>query len=100
MSEHDDSRTARDRDRRLFLEKAGRFAAVTPPVVALMLSATDRARAAAASGLTTLTTTASLTNNGILYDNRVLHDNRVHYDHHHRDGVLVVWPLLRGSSKS
>lgn len=33
-----------DRDRRQFLDKAGRFAAVTPPTVALMLSATGRAR--------------------------------------------------------
>jgi hypothetical protein len=41
--------------RRLFLEKAGRFAAATPPAVALMLSATGSARAGAVSGGTTTT---------------------------------------------
>ncbi len=55
------ARTAKDADRRLFLEKAGRFAAVTPPVVALMLSATGKARAAAASGGTHTTTTTTTT---------------------------------------
>ena len=48
--------------RRLFLEKAGRFAAVTPPAVALMLSAAGKARAATGSGhTTTLTTTSDIT---------------------------------------
>ena len=51
------NRTAKDADRRLFLEKAGRFAAVTPPVVALMLSASGKARAFVASGGTHTTTT-------------------------------------------
>ena len=46
--------------RRLFLEKAGRFAAATPPAVALMLSATGAARAQVTSGGTT-TATASTT---------------------------------------
>jgi len=50
-----------DRDRRQFLDKAGRFAAVTPPTVALMLSATGRARAQATSGTTTTTTTTVTT---------------------------------------
>ncbi len=54
------NRTAKDADRRLFLEKAGRFAAVTPPVVALMLSATGKARAFAASGGTTTTATTTV----------------------------------------
>jgi hypothetical protein len=49
-------------ERRLFLEKAGRFAAVTPPTVALMLSATGSARAqAGSSGTTTTTSTATTT---------------------------------------
>lgn len=48
-------------ERRLFLEKAGRFAAVTPPTVALMLSATGAARAQAASGPTTTTTFTTIT---------------------------------------
>ena len=52
---------AKDGDRRLFLEKAGRFAAVTPPAVALMLSAMGTRRAAAASGATTTTTTLTTT---------------------------------------
>lgn len=47
--------------RRAFLEKAGRFAAVTPPAVALMLSATGRARAGATSGVTITTTTTTTT---------------------------------------
>ena len=58
--------------RRLFLEKAGRFAVVTPPTVALMLSTTGKARAQATSATTrsvsltatvtaTATTTATLT---------------------------------------
>jgi hypothetical protein len=56
MSDHDKMKS----DRRLFLEKAGRFAAVTPPTVALMLSATgvNRAQAQSAGTLTTITTTA------------------------------------------
>ena len=55
------NRTAKDADRRLFLEKAGRFAAVTPPVVALMLAASSKDRAAAASGGATLTTKTTTT---------------------------------------
>ncbi len=50
----------RDEGRRLFLEKAGRFAAVTPPAIALMLSATGKARAATASGATTVTATITV----------------------------------------
>jgi hypothetical protein len=50
-----------DGSRRLFLEKAGRFAAVTPPAVALMLSATGKARAQTTSGHVTTTTTISVT---------------------------------------
>lgn len=53
--------TERDKlksDRRLFLEKAGRFAVVTPPTVALMLSAAGVNRAQAQSaGTTTITPT-------------------------------------------
>lgn len=37
--------------RRQFLKKCGKFAIVTPPAVALMLSAQDSSYAAAASGL-------------------------------------------------
>ena len=49
-------------ERRLFLEKAGRFAAVTPPTVALMLSAAGINRAQAQSaGTTTSTVTAAPT---------------------------------------
>lgn len=51
----DDHDPKSDRSRRLFLEKAGRFAAVTPPTVALMLSATGSARAQASSSPTTTT---------------------------------------------
>lgn len=58
MTKHND-KTVSDTARRAFLEKAGRFAAVTPPTVALMLSATGRARAGATSGSTTITTTTS-----------------------------------------
>ncbi len=61
MSDEAANRTAKDADRRLFLEKAGRFAAVTPPVVALMLSASGKARAGAASGGTHTTTTTTTT---------------------------------------
>ena len=57
--------TERDKtsaERRLFLEKAGRFAVVTPPTVALMLSATGVNRAQAQSaGTTTTTSTATVT---------------------------------------
>jgi hypothetical protein len=48
-------------ERRLFLEKAGRFAAVTPPTVALMLSAGGVNRAQAQSGGSTTTTATSTT---------------------------------------
>ncbi len=61
MSDEAANRTAKDADRRLFLEKAGRFAAVTPPVVALMLSASGKARAFVASGGTHTTTTTTTT---------------------------------------
>jgi len=47
--------------RRLFLEKAGRFAVVTPPAVALMLSATGKARAQTTSGHSTQTVTVEPT---------------------------------------
>ena len=60
MSQHDKDKSS-DAGRRLFLEKAGRFAAVTPPVVALMLSATGRARAAPASGATVTVTVTTTT---------------------------------------
>jgi hypothetical protein len=56
-----ENRKATDADRRLFLERAGRFATVTPPAVALMLSATGKARAAPASGATTSTSTTTTT---------------------------------------
>lgn len=46
MTERDKHNT----ERRLFLEKAGRFAVVTPPTVALMLSAAGVNRAQAQSG--------------------------------------------------
>jgi secondary thiamine-phosphate synthase enzyme len=58
MSDREESRAAKDADRRLFLEKAGRFAAVVPPAVALMLSATGKARAFTTSAATI---TASVT---------------------------------------
>jgi hypothetical protein len=62
MSDHEKKQTEKDGERRLFLEKAGRFAAVVPPTVALMLSATGKARAATASGSTvTDTTTITVT---------------------------------------
>jgi hypothetical protein len=58
---------ARDEDRlkaerRAFLEKCGRFAAVTPPVVTLMLAVSDKAKAQLATspranGTTTTTVT-------------------------------------------
>ena len=59
MPDEASNRRAKDADRRLFLEKAGRFAAVTPPVVALMLSASGKARAFATSGGTHTTTTTT-----------------------------------------
>src|SRR6476660_5172912 len=45
-------------DRRTFLQQCGRFAVVTPPVVSLMLSVSDKAGAEslATSGRTTKTT--------------------------------------------
>jgi hypothetical protein len=48
-------------DRRDFLARCGRFAAATPPVVSLMLSVGDKARAddLATSGTTTRTRTRS-----------------------------------------
>ena len=55
----DEEKKATDVGRRLFLEKAGRFAAVTPPAVALMLSATGKARAKTTSGQVTITTTGT-----------------------------------------
>ncbi len=62
MPDEASNRRAKDADRRLFLEKAGRFAAVTPPVVALMLSASGKARAlGVASGGTTTTTKTETT---------------------------------------
>jgi hypothetical protein len=60
MSDHDKMKS----DRRLFLEKAGRFAAVTPPTVALMLSATGVNRAQAQSAGTT-TTVLTLTSTAL-----------------------------------
>jgi hypothetical protein len=59
MSDQDKDKPAKDVGRRLFLEKAGRFAAVTPPAIALMLSATGKARAQTTSGKTTKTITAT-----------------------------------------
>lgn len=53
-------KSARDGGRRLFLEKAGRFAAVTPPAIALMLSATGKARAQTTSGKTITVTTSTV----------------------------------------
>ncbi len=54
MSDQENKGPVNDADRRLFLEKAGRFAAVTPPTIALMLSATGKARAQTTSGKTTV----------------------------------------------
>ena len=66
MSEDEKNRAVNDAGRRLFLEKAGRFAAVTPPAVALMLSATGKARAATTSGTTkTSTTTIIASSTGV-----------------------------------
>ena len=56
MSDQDKDKPAKDVGRRLFLEKAGRFAAVTPPTIALMLSASGKARAQTTSGRTTTKT--------------------------------------------
>ena len=53
MSEQEKNGSENDLGRRLFLEKAGRFAIVTPPAVVLMLSATGKARAQTTSGSTT-----------------------------------------------
>ncbi len=47
-------------ERRAFLEQCGRFAAVTPPAVTLMLAVGDKA-AVAASGVTITTVTATTT---------------------------------------
>jgi len=58
MADQENTDLVKDSGRRLFLEKAGRFAAVTPPAVALMLSATGKARAQTASGRTTVKPTA------------------------------------------
>lgn len=57
----DKDKLASETARRVFLQKAGRFAAVTPPAVALMLSATGRARAGTTSNATTTTTTSTIT---------------------------------------
>jgi hypothetical protein len=56
MADQENNGLVKNSGRRLFLEKAGRFAAITPPAVALMLSATGKARAATGSGTTTKTT--------------------------------------------
>jgi hypothetical protein len=63
MSDQDNNTPVNNAGRRLFLEKAGRFAAVTPPAIALMLSATGKSRAATTSGIqhtTTVTTTTEI----------------------------------------
>ncbi len=60
MSNQGENKSVKDGGRRLFLEKAGRFAAVTPPAVALMLSVTGKARAQTASGRTITTVTSEL----------------------------------------
>jgi hypothetical protein len=62
MADQQNSGPVKNSSRRLFLEKAGRFAAVTPPAVALMLSASGKARAATASGKIA-TTTETVTDN-------------------------------------
>lgn len=46
----DDRGETEDQARREFLKKAGRFAAVTPPAVSLLLATTMNSRAVAASG--------------------------------------------------
>ena len=73
------ARTAKDADRRLFLEKAGRFAVVTPPVVALMLSVSGKARATgvASGGTTTTTTSASATPSDIRLKRDVVEVDRL-----------------------
>lgn len=48
--EKQESEAISDRNRRAFLNKCGRFAAVTPPVMALMLSASKSDPALAGSG--------------------------------------------------
>jgi len=57
MTEHNKTSA----ERRLFLEKAGRFAVVTPPTVALMLSAAGVNRAQAQSAGTASTTLTEAT---------------------------------------
>ena len=62
MADQENDKPGKEAGRRLFLEKAGRFAAVTPPAVALMLSAAGKARAATTSGVSsTVTLTATVT---------------------------------------
>jgi len=66
------SQDVRDEDRlkaerRAFLEKCGRFAVVTPPVVTLMLAVSDKAKAQLATSpvrTTTVTTRTTTTTNG------------------------------------
>jgi hypothetical protein len=58
MSDEKKNSSQNDPGRRLFLEKAGRFAAVTPPAIALMLSAKGKARAQTTSGKTVTITTS------------------------------------------
>jgi hypothetical protein len=55
----EEKKSSADAGRRLFLEKAGRFAVVTPPAVALMLSAAGKARAQTTSGHVTTTNTVT-----------------------------------------
>jgi hypothetical protein len=55
MPDQEKNASENDAGRRLFLEKAGRFAVVTPPAIALMLSAAGKARAQTTSGATTTT---------------------------------------------
>ena len=64
MSDQEGRKPIGDSNRRLFLEKAGRFSVVTPPAVALLLSATGKARAVSTSGQTitdTITDTVTVT---------------------------------------
>ena len=74
-SRDDDKRNA---ERREFLEKCGRFAAVTPPVITLMLAVSDKASAqvvtspARATTTTTTTTTTKTTTNGTITTKSVL----------------------------
>jgi len=48
-------------ERRAFLEQCGRFAAVTPPVVTLMLTVSDKAKAGLLTSGAKTTTTAPIT---------------------------------------